>query len=178
MLRFLEIGEHVREAPARVSKIAPMIVVCAVPAHIDHGIDRAAATQHFASGPEQLAVFQIWLRLGVETPVTGGLKQLGEGNWNMDLFAGIRSACLQQQYLNIAIFTQAAGQNASGGTGPNNNVVVHHCASGLGVKWGQYTCFFFVTTEEQNLLAVGLLDYSVKPLKHGIPSYLDILWRI
>ena len=35
---------------------------------------------------------------------------------------------------------------------------------------GPVYLLLFVTTEEQNLLAVGLLDYSVKPLKHGIPE--------
>ena len=35
---------------------------------------------------------------------------------------------------------------------------------------GPVYLLLFVTTEEQNLLAVGLLDYSGKPLKHGTPE--------
>ena len=43
----------------------------------------------------------------------------------MDFLAGIASARLQQQDLDAGILTQAAGQNASGGTGADDDVVIH-----------------------------------------------------
>src|SRR5215472_10071979 len=123
--RFLEVGQHVVIAPARVAEIAPAIVVSAVAADIDHRVDGAAAAQDLAPRPVQTALAQLGFRIGVVGPVTGSFKELAKSRRNMDFFPGVAAAGFQQQHFHFGIFTQAVGQHAPGGTGAYDDVVIH-----------------------------------------------------
>src|ERR1019366_4962615 len=44
MLRLFKIGQHIRIAPTRIASFFPGIIIVAVAANIDHGIDRTASS--------------------------------------------------------------------------------------------------------------------------------------
>src|SRR5215475_9008784 len=79
VFRFLKVGKHIRVAPTGIAQVAPAVVVAALTADINHGVDRAAAAQHLAARPIEAAVSQLSLRLRVVSPITRTFKQLGEG---------------------------------------------------------------------------------------------------
>src|SRR5712671_3396093 len=54
--RFFEVGQYVRVGPARITQIAPLIIISAVTANVDHGIHGTAAAKNFAARPIQAAI--------------------------------------------------------------------------------------------------------------------------
>ena len=69
VLRALEDRQHVVPTPAAIAELRPVVVVAGLPAHVDHGIDRRAATEHLAAGVADGPAVQTALRRGLETPV-------------------------------------------------------------------------------------------------------------
>ncbi len=69
VLRALEIGQHVRVRPAGVAERSPVIVVPAMSADIDHGVDGGRAAEALAARLIADAAIQPLLRHGLERPV-------------------------------------------------------------------------------------------------------------
>jgi hypothetical protein len=65
----LEVGQHVGERPAGIAERGPLIVVGAVPADIDHGIDGGRTAEPLAARLIADAAVEALLRHGVESPV-------------------------------------------------------------------------------------------------------------
>ncbi len=72
----LEVRKDVGIPPTGVACVAPGIVVVSVPAHVDHVIDRAAASEDLAARPVHAAPAEMLLRLGEERPVEAPPPQL------------------------------------------------------------------------------------------------------
>ena len=68
-LGLLEVGQHVVVAPAGIAELAPMIIVGRLPAHIDHGIDRARTAKEPAARPIHAPALHRRLRRGFVAPV-------------------------------------------------------------------------------------------------------------
>ena len=69
VFRALEVGQHVVEGPAGVAERGPVVVVAAVAADIDHGVDRRRAAEPLAARLIADAAVEAGLRHGVEGPV-------------------------------------------------------------------------------------------------------------
>ena len=63
-LGLLEVRQHVVVAPAGIAELTPMIVIGRLPAHIDHGIDRARAAKEAAARPIHAPALHRHLRRG------------------------------------------------------------------------------------------------------------------
>ena len=94
---FFEIRQHIAPAPAGVARVAPVVKVALLAAHIDHGVERAAATQHLAAWPVRGTVAQRRVRLGGVHPV---VLRVGECHAvtqrHLDQRAAVRAAGFQQ----------------------------------------------------------------------------------
>ena len=73
VFRFFEIGQHILPGPARIARRAPVVKIGGLPTDVDHGIDRAAAAQHLAARPVEVAMGQGRVGLGVVHPVVAGV---------------------------------------------------------------------------------------------------------
>src|SRR5215472_11981622 len=109
VLGLLEVGQDVGIAPARISKIAPLVVIMTVAANVDHGVEGTAASQNLAPRPIRIAAPQLRLRLGVISPVTRGFEELGKRRRHMDFLPGILPAGFKEKNLDFRIFRQAVG---------------------------------------------------------------------
>ena len=70
VLRLLEVVEHVLVAPARVAEVAPLVVVAAVAADVEHVVEDGGAAEDATPGPvappalvPQTRAPRLWLRL-------------------------------------------------------------------------------------------------------------------
>ncbi len=125
VLRLLEVGKDVVKAPARITQVAPRVIVVAMAADVDHGVDRAAATQDLAAGPVELTIAQLRLLLGIERPIAGRSEELAESQRDMNFPALVWPTRLQQQDLDGWVLRKPVCQHASGRASPNDDVVIH-----------------------------------------------------
>jgi len=104
ILQLLEIGQHVREAPAFVAELAPAVIVAAGAAIVDHAVDRGGAAQHLAARRVHLAAARMALRHADVHPLEPALvhdRQQAAGRVNED--AAITPARLDQQHARTGI---------------------------------------------------------------------------
>src|SRR3954465_5121066 len=83
ILMLLEDWQHVVPTPARETKLAPMVVVGSLAAHVDHGIDRGRAADHFTAGIVQCAAVKAGHCFGLEHPIRARIadrKQVADRN--------------------------------------------------------------------------------------------------
>ena len=76
VLRALEQRQHVVVAPAVVAEVRPGVVVAAMPARVDHPVQRARSAQHLAARPVQLAPGARGLRHRPVAPVLLAVPEL------------------------------------------------------------------------------------------------------
>ena len=60
----------------------------------------------------------------MQVPIAFFLKQLSKSDGHVDIAGGIWASGFEQQDVNDGIFGQAIGQNTTGRTRPDNDVVV------------------------------------------------------
>ncbi len=130
-LQALEAREHVVEAPALVALGGPVVVVLGVAAHEEHPVDRARAAEHLAAGLRDPAPERVLLGRGVEAPVQA-LLQLRDVVEDRD-HAGLADearlvdrAGLEEHHARAGL-GKAAGHDAAGAPGPDDDVVGRLC---------------------------------------------------
>ena len=69
VFRFFEVGKHVHVGPARVALLGPGVIVLALAAHVDHGVDRTRAAQHLAPWLVATPTIEPGLHRGLKLPV-------------------------------------------------------------------------------------------------------------
>ena len=85
ILMFHKDRQQILVGPSGVSRCCPCVVISLVPAHVDHGIDRAAAPDCFSPRPVQATTFEFGLWFGVEIPVVlAGGEQAHEAHRRAD----------------------------------------------------------------------------------------------
>ena len=118
--------QHLVVRPAGVAQRGPVVVVPAVAAHVEHGVDGAGAAQHLAARLVAAPPVQARLRHGVVAPAVhfelGDHRQTGRA---MDQHAAIGRAGLDEGNANGRVFAQAAGEHAAGRAAANDDVVEH-----------------------------------------------------
>jgi hypothetical protein len=124
ILRTFEIGQHVGIGPAGIAQRRPVVVVAAVAADIDHGIDRGRAAETLAAWLIADAVVEAGLRHGIEGPVVdlAGDHQDHRARRGHDpVVAG--AAGLENGDRNIGILRQTACDRAASGTTANHHEI-------------------------------------------------------
>ena len=123
----LERAEHrldVGPAPAGIAGIAPVVEIAGQPARIDHRVDRTRAAEHLAARHVDDAVAEAGVGEGLEAPVDRRVEEgLAVADRGLDPEAEIAAAGLDQQDRAARIGAQPVGDHATGGPGPNDDVV-------------------------------------------------------
>jgi hypothetical protein len=108
VLRAAEIGQHLVIAPAGIAQAGPMVVVVAMAAHIEHGVDGAAAAQGLAARLVATAAVQARLGHGLVGVVVQARGHHGHhAGRRMDEGAAVRPAVFQQADGHIRGLAQA-----------------------------------------------------------------------
>ena len=116
--------EDIVEAPARAARIAPLIVVVSAATDVDHAVDATGTAQHFAAWPVYLLAFHVHFRFGGVLPnVARILDQPPQSKRNVDPVIVVFTASLQEQHGAARVFRQPGGEDASGGSGTNHDIV-------------------------------------------------------
>ena len=114
VLRALEIGQHVRIRPAGVAQRGPVVVVPAMPADIDHGVDGGGAAEPLAARLIADAAVQSLLRHGLERPVVdlaGDHQDQRERRGDNPIV--ILAAGIEQRHRRARILRQASRHRAA-----------------------------------------------------------------
>src|SRR5262245_30919824 len=119
-----EIRQDIREAPAGVAELAPMIEVGRLAADVEQAIDRARAAQHFPARLDDLPLVELCLRLrGIEPiDLTIG-EQLAVAERDMNPDMAVVAARLQQENAMATRGCQTIGENAAGASGADDDIV-------------------------------------------------------
>ena len=103
--------QHVIGTPAGEPKLAPMIVVRRLAAHIDHGVDRGRPADHLAARIIEAAAVEALLRLGLEHPVRARIadgEKIPDGDVEPDPI--VLAAGFEQQHARCRIGGEAVRQ--------------------------------------------------------------------
>jgi hypothetical protein len=121
----LEVGEDGLIGPAAVAELRPGVVVEGLAAHVEGAVDGTRAADDLAARHRESAALDTVLGLGLETPVVAPVvEELGKTHRQADPEAVVLAAGLQEQDPNRRVLAQAAGKDAAGGAGADDDVVV------------------------------------------------------
>ena len=120
-----EIGKHMGVRPGVEPVRRPSLVVAAMAAHIDHGVDRRRAADHLAAGAFDAAAVHRRLGLGEIHPVVAAaLQHPAPAERDMDPRVAVPAARLEHQHARVRVLAQPIGQGAAGRSGPDDDVGV------------------------------------------------------
>jgi hypothetical protein len=120
-----EIGADIVPAPAGEAHLPPAVVILALSALVEHTVDRGAAAEQFAAGVEDGAAVEARLRRGLVAPIGAGISnaiKIADRNMHPVVVLGL--AGLQQQNGRRGVCAEPVGQQAAGGAGADDDVVV------------------------------------------------------
>ena len=132
VLGALEVRQHVVVRPALAPELRPLVVVGAVPAQVDHRVDRARAADHAPARQVEPPVAEAGLLLAEQVPVEARLEHGRERRRDVELRRRVRAARLQQEHADVRILAQARSEHAAGRAGPDDHVVSHHSSTTSG----------------------------------------------
>ena len=114
-------------SPAGAAKLAPMVVIGGLTAHIDHAVDRRAAAKDAAARIDQFAPVQARLGGGLVAPVGARIAdavKIADGD--MDPMVIVAPARLDQQDPMAGIRGQAVGKDAARAAGADDDEIIGH----------------------------------------------------
>ena len=134
--------QHTLIVPSGTAQACPMRKILALPAQVDHAVDRTRSTHHLALVEGTGTVVQLGLRLYLVDPVEFRLAEhTGITDGNMQPVVLVVSTRFEQQDAIGCIRRQPVGDDTAGRTGAHNDVVellvCVHGASWLRVIQGQ-----------------------------------------
>ncbi len=123
--------QYLAIAPAAIAELRPGIVVVRLAAHEDHAVDRRRAAQQLAARDGNAALAGALVRLRRIQPVGGGVvDQPGKSHGNAR--PGVAFAPrFQHQHFVPGVGTQPVGQDRSGRSGADHDIVEHLSFHGL-----------------------------------------------
>ena len=124
VLRALEVGQHVGIGPAGVAERGPVVVIAAVAADIDHGVDRGRAAEPLAARLIADAPVEACLRHGIERPVVdlAGDHQDHRARRG-DHPIVVLAAGLQQRHRRFGILGKPARDRAAAGAAAHHHKI-------------------------------------------------------
>ena len=124
VLGFLEVGQDIGVAPARIAQRNPALVVFALAAHVEQAVERTGAAQHFTARPLQLAIGDAGIGLGEVAPVQFRVVHgLEVTDRDVDPGIPVFAAGFEQQNAGLRILRQPVGQDATCRSGADYDVV-------------------------------------------------------
>jgi hypothetical protein len=130
VLRALEIGQHVVEAPAGIAGLAPLVEIFGLPADVDEPVDGRGAAEHLAARLVDDAAVELGLGLAPIEPVDPAvLEELAVAEGDVDPDVPVARAGLDQHHAMAAARAEAIGEHASG------RARAHHDKVGLARAW-------------------------------------------
>jgi hypothetical protein len=137
VLRALEQRQDAVPVPARAALVGPGVVVGAVPAHVDHAVERAAAAEHASARPVQGAPGGVLLRDRHHGPVDVGVPEAGPAARVVDGRCVVGGTRLHDVH-GVARVQEPAGEDAARGAGADDDdVVLCGCGCGGGCGHGR-----------------------------------------
>ena len=133
----LEVGEHLVVRPPGAARRRPLVEVGAMAAEVDHGVDRARASDHAPARQVQAAAAEARLALAEQVPVETGLEDQREHGRNVQLGRRVLSARLEQQHLDLRILTESRGEHAPRRPGADDHVISRHRALLRSGSWAE-----------------------------------------
>ena len=124
VFRAFEIGQHVGIRPAGIAECGPLIVVAAVAADIDHGVDRGGAAEPLAARLIADAAVEALLRHGVEGPVVdlaGDHQHQRERRGHHPIV--VPAAGVQHRHRGVGILGEPARHRAAAGTAAHHDKI-------------------------------------------------------
>jgi len=117
--------QHRLPPPAGVAGgLRPPVVVLALPAHIDHAVDRGAAAEHAAARIEELPAVEARLRSRAVAPVGARIADAVEvPDRDVDPVVVVAAARLEQQHPRCGIGREPVREQAAGRSCPHDHVV-------------------------------------------------------
>ena len=125
VFRLLEHRQHIIPAPASITQGRPVIIITALAAHINHGINGGATAQHLTPGITDAAAVQARLGFRGITPVSPRIVdgvEITHRDINPEIV--VLAACLQQQHPVLRVPGQAVGQHTAGAAAADNDVII------------------------------------------------------
>ena len=125
IFRAFEYRQYVLPTPATITLRRPVVIITLLAAHINHGIDRRATTQHLATSISNAAIIESYIGFCVITPVgawIGYCVEITDGNVDPEIV--VLTSSFQQQYLNIWVRRESIGQHAACSAGADDDVII------------------------------------------------------
>src|SRR3989440_7903422 len=120
----LEDGQHVVPAPAAQPERRPVVPVAALPAHVDHGVDRRAAAEPAPARVMDRAAGEVFVGLGLVAPVgarVGDRVEVADRDRDPEIV--VPAARFQQQHARIRVLRQAVREQAAGAARAHDHIV-------------------------------------------------------
>jgi hypothetical protein len=124
-----EPGQHVAEGPAAAAGALPVVVVLAVAAHVEHGVDRARAAEAAPARLVAAAAVQARLRLGAQRVVVdrrAARQHRHRGGRRAHQDAAAVAAGLDQAHAHARILAEPRGERGASGAASDDHVVELH----------------------------------------------------
>src|SRR6267142_694930 len=124
VFRALEVGQHVGIGPADIAQRRPLIVIAAVAADIDHGVDGGGAAEPLAARLVADPPLKASLRHGIESPVVefaGNHQRQRARRGDHPIIA--RAAGLEHGHRRLGILGKPAGDRAAAGAAAHHHEI-------------------------------------------------------
>ena len=122
VLRAFEQGQDVVIGPPLVAQVAPVVVVSAVTAHVDHGIHQTCTAKPAPPGQENPAIVELDLRHRAVAPVQFAVHQIHVKCGNSDGHLVRLRAGFEQRDVGTCL-RQPCGDDGPGRSGAHNDVI-------------------------------------------------------
>ena len=105
-----------------------MRVISSMATNIDHAVDRGGSPNHLATRADKPppAKRRLWF-CQIAPVIARHVHRIGQGGRHLDQRAGVGAAIFQHQDTALAILTKPVGKGASGGSRPDDDVVIALC---------------------------------------------------
>ena len=135
-LQPLEIGQHVRIAPAAIAELRPGVEILALAAVVDVAVDRRRAAERLAARRVDAAAAGPRPRLLLVGPVDAlHVERLDEAGRQMDVGMPIPAACLEHADAGAGILAEAVGEHAAGGARADDHIIERFHITGSFFVW-------------------------------------------
>src|SRR6185437_7105512 len=134
MLQPLEIGQHIRIAPAAVTDLGPGVEILALAAIVDMAVDRRRAAERLAARRIDAATTGPGAYLLLVGPVDAAhVEGLDEAGRQMNVGVPVARTCLEQADFGRYILAQAVSQHATRRARTDDHIIerVHTLAFGV-----------------------------------------------
>ena len=134
VLGALEVGQHLVVAPPGPDQVAPLVVVRAIAADVDHGVDRGAAAKDLAARQVDPPVAAVRLVPGRVIPVLRAAVERRERRRDVHEVVRVRAARLDQEDADVRVLSKAVREHAARRPRTDDHVVVHAVSPRLALR--------------------------------------------